>query len=617
MGAFTTNCPSCSTPNEVDTDILSPGASVISCWSCASQVPITQAAIAEARRRPSIHARENTSMQARISAISRANRAGGGMSFKLVFGIAGLVVLLLVLAVLVVAVLRVVGSGGGSSGSQFRAAYHVGEEIPNGTKGWQVEVAPDNDFALARSGDVIIAAANERRSDESSEYDPGELSEDLLEPIRSLHAKMLANGYEPVRLPEKTALQEDQNQRFQTKLEKGTCYQLAVIGGEKVQDADLLLYHADGVRLILADTRGERDAILEHCPLEAESFEYEVRMHRGFGLVATLLYRQTDRPFHNQGHLYGLKVADGGQRWTTPVDSEISSSPSADDRFIAVGIRSKRRSKATRETIEGGGVSVHRVADGESVCTFDALGPVLSTPLIVDGVAYFGSCGTKNIPDGTQVCDPRSSVASRFSAVRLESCELVWFHETSAPVVEAPTTDGRRIYFPAGSKIIALDADVGSLAWTKEATTIPTGASVSNEFVVFGSRDGAVRALDASTGELRWVYEAEVEIRSVPAIVEQSIFIGGADGSIFALDLNSGERLWNVRADTPIRAPISVAANVAFGLASDRLLVANVETGTERFIFPFGEGNIERSAPLLVNGSILFSDGHGQVISVR
>ncbi len=494
MGALTTKCTNCSTPNEVDTDLLPVGAASIHCYHCAAAIAITQIQIAEARKNPSVQ--EIGRGSAGRTLLSDRDRPGGPLLSPVTIVLALGVVLVFALVVTVgfVAYSRFGGGNVEGATGQARCGFHRGTGVPSGTKAWQADIVARSGFAPARSGDLIIVAGNEPRAGDAATYAPRGIDEELLDSLRALHSKMLRNGYEPMTPPEQTALQNEQAQRFQTRFEKGTCYTIAVIGGSKATDVDLLLYHSDGVRLIIADTRGDRDAHLEHCPVKSEAYEFEVRMHRGFGLVTHAIYRQTDRPFHDRGHLYALKLSDGEVAWEHPLGEQVSSSPASDEQFVAIGTRSKTRSQATRDVLEAGSVTVYNATDGSPQCSFEAAGPVLSTPTIRQGIAYFGSCGIPSSrAKNRTICDPDAPVKSQVYALRLESCDVLWSHTTTHAVIAPVAVDSERVYLTAGGKILALDLELGTLSWSSETQGHAPAPVAADGMVVYGSADGSVR----------------------------------------------------------------------------------------------------------------------------
>lgn len=626
MGSFTTSCSNCSSPNEVDTDVLPPGSTSISCWNCASVVVLAQQSVAEAMRAPPVRDGD---------AAPVAGRAGGGGQAKgkaapargagidpgiLKTALIGGGVLVLLVVLIVVGINLVSGRSGGSgeAAGQFRGAYNSGGERPTGAKAWQAKVARGSRFAPARLGESLFVAAYEPRGGEAATFTPDGVPAEILGPMREYHAKMLMTGWELEKQPQTTALQFGQAERFEIRFVKGYCYQIAAFGGTKAEDVDLLLYHSDGVRLIIADALGERHASVDHCPLDTTGFEYEVRMTQGKGLVSHLVYRQVETAFQSPGKLYALNRANGRKLWEAALDAEVSTAPAASGNFVVVGARSKRRSQATRQIIEEGSLSVVSALDGSEVCEYQANGPVTSSPVVVEGIAYTGSCG---MPSGraaaSHVCDPATAAPSRFYAVTVETCALLWGHDVGFPVIEPPAVDGDSVYFTAGTTVYALNRLDGTQRWTLDAHAVTSAPVATDGRVIFGAQDGSVRSIDAASGELGWVFESDSPTMAMPAIVDGVVYAGGRDGTLYAIDASTGEKQWDLNLGTSLDTPLSVSAGLVFASLADRIVAVDAREGTQQFTIPIAAGTGPTTTPVVVDGLLVFTDGAGDVLAFR
>lgn len=628
MGSFTTNCSSCSSPNEVDTDVLPPGSTSISCWNCASVVVLAQQSVAEAMRAPAVRdgnvATPTASRAAGGGAQARGKAAparGAGIDpgiLKIALVGGGILVVLVVVIVVGINLMAGWAAGAGEASGQFRGPYNSGSDRPTGAKAWQAQVVRGSRFSPARLGESVFVAAFDPRSGEAASFAPDGVPDEILEPLREYHAKMLLAGYELEPQPQTTALQFGQAERFKIRLVKGYCYQLAAIGGTKAEDVDLLLYHSDGVRLIIADTLSERHASLDHCPLDTTGFEYEVRMTQGKGLVSHLVYRQVETAFQSPGKLYALNRANGHELWESSFDAEVSSAPAAAGSFVVVGARSKRRSQATRQIVEEGALIVVSAQDGSEVCAYQANGPVTSSPVIVDGIAYAGSCGTPTRRGaGNRVCDPATAAPSRFFAVTVETCGMLWGHDVGFPVVEPPAVEGDSVYFTAGTTIYALNRLDGTQHWTLDAHAVTSAPVASDGQVVFGTQDGSVRSVDASSGEIGWIFESDSPTLSMPAFVDGVVYIGGRDGTLYALDASTGEKQWDVSLGASLDAPLTVAAGLVFASLADRVVAVDAREGTQQLSIPIAAGAGPTTTPVLVDGLLIFTDAAGTVHAFR
>ena len=107
----------------------------------------------------------------------------------------------------------------------------------------------------------------------------------------------------------------------------------------------------------------------------------------------------------------------------------------------------------------------------------------------------------------------------------------------------------------------------GAVRWKFETKLgISSSPAASEEFVVFGSKDGNLYALDIRTGNLRWKTFARGAITSPPVISEPVVAIN-AQGPVLCLDTASGKVLWKAGLDGGLQsAPV---------LAGGRIYVAS------------------------------------------
>src|SRR4029078_4650824 len=92
----------------------------------------------------------------------------------------------------------------------------------------------------------------------------------------------------------------------------------------------------------------------------------------------------------------------------------------------------------------------------------------------------------------------------------------------------------------------AINAATGELTWRQEqgqgqgfisATATPTRLYSVTE-------DGMLHALDAETGETVWTYQLLEFMRSVPALVEDTLYVDDNGGFVRAIDPVTGSLLW-------------------------------------------------------------------------
>ena len=209
---------------------------------------------------------------------------------------------------------------------------------------------------------------------------------------------------------------------------------------------------------------------------------------------------------------------------------------------------------------------------GNMSWVFPTGGQIWSTPVVGDGVAYFGS------------------MDQNIYAVSLDEGTLLWKYETGGAVVSSPLLlDGMVIVGSFDKKLYALGSRTGELLWTFEGDGWFWSSPVSDGKSIFASSmgrstigtytkpGGTVYALDKN-GDSLWLpaFNAESPIVSTPAVVGDKLVVGTDGGKLHILSTDSGEKL-EVSKDLgrQVKAPLSKEGNMVF---------VGTENGTVRAI---------------------------------
>jgi outer membrane protein assembly factor BamB len=164
--------------------------------------------------------------------------------------------------------------------------------------------------------------------------------------------------------------------------------------------------------------------------------------------------------------------------------------------------------------------------DGE-----ESIGPIWSTPTVVDGIAYFGD------------------LHHFIHAVSIWDCKLLWDApaEVGGALVAPPVVAGGRLY------IGSFDRSMYAVALTTGAVTklftadnwFWAGAVTDGQRVYAPNLDGRLYAYDISSGNLAWSYDQEGDrdpLLSSPAVIGDKIVLASDSGILTLLD-TSGKRL--------------------------------------------------------------------------
>lgn len=218
------------------------------------------------------------------------------------------------------------------------------------------------------------------------------------------------------------------------------------------------------------------------------------------------------------GVLYAIEPPAGGgaaaTAWRRPqVEQEdavpLVGSPALDEAggIIAVGS-------------EDGGLYAYNALTGESLrwSPFQTDGEIWSTPVLRNGIAYFGS------QDGNVY------------AVSLHSGDLVWKFETGAAVVATPLIYKNLLIIGSFDRqLYALGLNDGQPRWQFAAANWWWATPVASERAIFApAMDGKVYALDQN-GVLLWDYDLGGPVVSSPVLLERGIVVATVEGKLSVL----------------------------------------------------------------------------------
>jgi tripartite motif-containing protein 71 len=112
------------------------------------------------------------------------------------------------------------------------------------------------------------------------------------------------------------------------------------------------------------------------------------------------------------------------------------------------------------------------------------------------------------------------------------------------------TVANGQVYFTIGgdtnAAMYAVDAATGELTWRQEQSPdqgfISTTATPTRLYSV--ALDGKLHALDAATGETVWTYQLLEFVRSIPVLVEDTLYVADNGGFVRAIDAATGQQRW-------------------------------------------------------------------------
>lgn len=193
-------------------------------------------------------------------------------------------------------------------------------------------------------------------------------------------------------------------------------------------------------------------------------------------------------------------------------------------------------------TASGALVAFDRATEQE-VWRFQTGGVIFSTPVVANGIAYFGSAD------------------KQVHAVRLSDGAFVWAYPTKDIVSAAPAVGNNTVYFASEDRnLYALDADTGRRRWTFTTGSPFIAAPVVYEnMVIVSNNKGALYALDQATGSLVWDFAASGAITAPVVIVNGVVYVGSYDQTVYALNAADGRPLWSQFVGGFVSQPVLVA----------------------------------------------------------
>lgn len=174
------------------------------------------------------------------------------------------------------------------------------------------------------------------------------------------------------------------------------------------------------------------------------------------------------------------------------------------------------------------------------------LTPALTTPLVVEGVAYLPTRGPRLVALGLD-----GQRRWQFETISLSG----WFDRT-------PLVVGERLYAVANlvGLIVALDRASGQVTWQAElgpqvGKRLSPPATDGTRLYV-GAGDG-LHAFNLADGRPEWHFATSRRIEAAPVVSGEVVYVAGHDHGLYALEAATGRELWRYSAAARIEvAPL-------------------------------------------------------------
>lgn len=252
------------------------------------------------------------------------------------------------------------------------------------------------------------------------------------------------------------------------------------------------------------------------------------------------------------GVVYALDSGRGTIEWQSKVSGLVNSKPIVVDETVYVAGFNGRfyaldaNSGVVEWEFDSRGDELRRFESGR-----------VTPPAVVDGTAYVGT------HDGLYAFDATTGTRK-------------WQHQSDDRMWIPTVVDGT-VYVVSEDTLHAIEAVGGMSRWESELADYGRAPAVVNGTVYVGCKNG-VYAVDAATGAVEWHHETESRMRTMPVVVDNTLYMGSGDARIFGLNATDGKMQWQYSLEQS-----STTHTVVIN--------ENLFVGTGNALYVFGNGN--------------------------
>jgi outer membrane protein assembly factor BamB len=275
------------------------------------------------------------------------------------------------------------------------------------------------------------------------------------------------------------------------------------------------------------------------------------------------------------GRFYAVEAETGKIAWKQALGRSTAASPTVGEGVVYQPLMNEPGEE--RESANGFLLALD-AETGDEKWRFRA-GVVESSPLLVDGVIYFGT-----FDDNLYALDAATG-------------KKRWSFKVGDDVKGGPVIADGTIYFGSyDGKVYAVDARTGKRRWESAAQGGLRGAgnfyatpAVAYGRVFIGNTDGKVYAFGAKSGNLLWSKTTGGFVYSSAALWNRTVFVGSYDKRLYALDAATGDVRWSFDARRSVSGPATVLGGlVYFSTLGGRTYGLDARTGKQVWTFPDG-----------------------------
>ena len=286
-----------------------------------------------------------------------------------------------------------------------------------------------------------------------------------------------------------------------------------------------------------------------------------------------------------RGTVRAISMRSGKFAWThlTPGFPRMASSPAVYGNEVVYHTMS-------------GGVYVLDRESGRLKWSWHAGSAIESSPIVVDGIDYFGDAG------------------GEMYALDLRTHRLKWSRSLGAKITSSAAIAGGRLYIgDYAGRLWALSPATGATRWVGRVNgTIYGTPAVAAGRVFVPSVAYSLWAFSTS-GRRLWQVSTGSYVYSSPAVSDGVVCFGAYNGLFYGVSAGSGRVLWRVPTGGAISGAAVIVDGVAYvGSFAHRIIGVNLHTGHRLVTFPHGQ-----YVPVSGNGGRLLFNGFSRIYAVE
>ena len=180
---------------------------------------------------------------------------------------------------------------------------------------------------------------------------------------------------------------------------------------------------------------------------------------------------------------------------------------------------------------------------------------------------------------------------------------LLWSWNAGAAIEPSPLIrDGIDYFGTAGGRVDALDLRKHKLRWSRSlGSKITSSAALAGRRLFIGDYAGHIWALSPATGATRWVGQVNGKVYGTPAVSQRRVFVPSSTGDSLTAFTTSGRYLWRVTTGNYVySSPAVWRGRVCFGSYNGTFYGVSVATG--RIVWRVYTGGAISGAAVIVDG---------------